>query len=76
MVIVQQAAEARATGDLAICPVVIRSNLLSDELATDALVEPFGHIQRPHIIPIEANVGDSITDPTLTTRTNTANLSL
>ena len=44
-VVVQHPAEARATGDLAICPVVIRrSNLLSDELATDALVEPLSHI--------------------------------
>jgi hypothetical protein len=42
---VQHPAEARATGDLAICPVVIRrSDLLSDELATDALLEPLGHI--------------------------------
>ena len=45
IVVVQHPAQARATGDLAICPVVIRrSDLLSDELATDALVEPLGHI--------------------------------
>jgi PhoPQ-activated pathogenicity-related protein len=37
----QHPAEARATGDLAICGVVIRrSTLLSDEWATDALVKP------------------------------------
>jgi hypothetical protein len=34
-VVVEHPAEARATGDPAVCPVVIRrSNLLSDELAT------------------------------------------
>ena len=40
MVIVQQSAEARATGDLAICPVVIRRTDVPEELATDALVKP------------------------------------
>jgi hypothetical protein len=33
MVIVQQSAEARPTGDLVICPVVIRRTDVSDELA-------------------------------------------
>jgi hypothetical protein len=46
MVIVQQSAEARPTGDLAICPVVIRRTDVFDELATDALVKPLGHAQR------------------------------
>ena len=44
MVIVQQSAEARPTGDLAICPVVIRRTDVSDELATDALLKPLGHV--------------------------------
>jgi hypothetical protein len=44
MVIVQQSAEARPTGDLAICPVVIRRTDVPDELATDALVKPLGHV--------------------------------
>jgi hypothetical protein len=44
MVVVQQSAEARPTGDLAICPVVIRRTDVPDELATNALVEPLGHI--------------------------------
>jgi hypothetical protein len=44
MVVVQQSAEARATGDLAICPVVIRRTDVPDELATDALVKPLGHV--------------------------------
>jgi hypothetical protein len=43
MVIVQQSVETRATGDLAICPVVIRRTDVPDELATDALVKPPGH---------------------------------
>ncbi len=44
MVVVQQSAEARPTGDLAICPVVIPRTDVSDELATDALVKPLGHV--------------------------------
>jgi hypothetical protein len=44
MVVVQQSAEARPTGDLAICPIVIRRTDVPDELATNALVEPLGHI--------------------------------
>ena len=44
MVIVQQSAEARPTGDLAICPVVICWTDVPDELATDALVKPLGHV--------------------------------
>jgi hypothetical protein len=44
MVIVEQSAETRATGDLAICPVVIRRTDVPDELATDALVKPLGHV--------------------------------
>ena len=44
MVIVQQSPEARPTGDLAICPVVIRRTDVPDELATDALVKPLGHV--------------------------------
>jgi hypothetical protein len=42
--IVQHPAEARATGDLAICPVVIRRTDVPDELASNALVEPLGHV--------------------------------
>src|SRR5664279_71309 len=44
IVVVQHPAEARATGDLAIFPVVILQTDVSDELATDALVEPLGQI--------------------------------
>jgi hypothetical protein len=44
MVIVQKSAEARPTGDLAICPAVIRRTDVPDELATDALVKPLGHV--------------------------------
>src|SRR5664279_5012827 len=44
IVIVQQSPEARPTGDLAICPVVIRRTDVFDELATDALVKPLGHV--------------------------------
>ncbi len=44
MVIVQQSAEGRPTGDLAICPVVIRRTDVPDELATDALVKTLGHV--------------------------------
>jgi hypothetical protein len=36
---VQNPAEARATGDLAICPIVIRRADVSDELATNALAD-------------------------------------
>ena len=43
IVVVQHPAEARATGDLAICPTVIRRTDVPDELATDALVKPLGH---------------------------------
>jgi hypothetical protein len=31
-------------GDLAICPVVVRRTDVPDELATDALVKPLGHV--------------------------------
>ena len=44
MVIVQQSAEARPTGDLAICPVVIRRTDVPDDFATDALVKTLGHV--------------------------------
>jgi len=37
MLEVEQSAEARATGDLAICPVVIRWADVPDKFATDAL---------------------------------------
>jgi hypothetical protein len=43
MAIVQKSTEARATGDLPLCPVVIRRTSVPDELATDALVKPLGH---------------------------------
>jgi hypothetical protein len=32
------------TGDLAICPIVIRRTDVPDELATDTLVKPLGHV--------------------------------
>ena len=45
MVVVQHPAEARATGNCAVRYVVIRRwSLLPDELATNALVEPLGHV--------------------------------
>ena len=44
MVIVQQSAEARATGDLAICSVVIRRTDVPDQLATKTLVKTLGHV--------------------------------
>ena len=44
MVVIQRSAKARAAGDFAICPVVIRRTDVSDELATNALVEPLGHV--------------------------------
>jgi hypothetical protein len=44
VVIVQQSSEARPTGDLSICPVVIRRIDIPDELATDSLVKPLGHV--------------------------------
>ena len=44
MVVVHQSAEARPTGDLAICSVVIRRTDVLDEVATNALVKPLGHV--------------------------------
>ena len=45
VLVVQHPAEARATGDLGICLVVIRrSNLLSDQLAANALVKTLGQV--------------------------------
>ena len=44
MIEVEDAAEARVTGDLAIGPVVIRQTDVPDELATDALVKPLRHV--------------------------------
>jgi hypothetical protein len=44
MVIVQPSTEARAAGDLGICPVVVRRARVPDELATFALVKPLGHV--------------------------------
>ena len=41
---VEDAAEARATGDLAICPVVIRRTDVPDQFAADALVKTLGHV--------------------------------
>ena len=41
---VEKPAEARAAGDLAVCPVVIRRTDVPDQLATDALVKPLGHV--------------------------------
>jgi hypothetical protein len=44
MVIAQTSAEARPTGDRAICPVVIRRTDVPDALATDARVKPLDHV--------------------------------
>ena len=44
MIEVEKPAEARPTGDLAICPVVIRRTDVPDELATEALVKTLGHV--------------------------------
>ena len=44
MIEVEELAAARATGDLAIGPVVIHRTDAPDELATDALVKPLGHV--------------------------------
>jgi hypothetical protein len=44
MIEVEEPTEARATGDLAIGPVVVRRTDVPDELATDALVKPLGHV--------------------------------
>jgi hypothetical protein len=42
---VEEPAEARAMGDLAIGPVVIRRIDVPDELAANALVESLGHVE-------------------------------
>jgi hypothetical protein len=44
MVVIHRSAEARATGDLAIFPIVIRRTDVLDEVATTALVKPLGHV--------------------------------
>jgi hypothetical protein len=41
---IEDAAEARATGDLAVCCVVIHRTDVPDQFATDALVKPLGHV--------------------------------
>jgi hypothetical protein len=44
VVIVQQSPEARPTGDLSICPVVIRRIDVPDESATNPQVKSLGHV--------------------------------
>jgi len=41
---VEKPAEARPTPDTAFRPIVIRRTDVPDELATDALVKPLGHV--------------------------------
>ena len=53
---VEEPAEARATGDLAIFPVVIRRTDVSDELATDALVESLVHVVLDKFLEQEAQM--------------------
>src|SRR5664279_3820952 len=56
IVVVQQSPEARPTGDLAICPVVIRRTDVPDELATNALVESLGHVVLDEFLDQEAQM--------------------